>query len=403
VGLRARYGGWRVVGQFFLDACGLAALLLFLNFLLSLWGTLFNFCTMVRSPEERAHAVEVIITSGSPSAARRILRREWGRRGLPTVRTLARWVREFREGSTPGAPHRQPRPLRTPEDTLRRIRAAVSRHPHWSVRRVAARCRARPTTVWRYLRRQLGLFPFKLQLTQKRKRGDKVKRQRFCRWLLEKWDAPRFRSAILFSDEAHFYLSGQVNKQNCRVWGRENPQALVESDPHAPHITVWCGLTSRGILGPYLFQARGRTVTVTGARYRAMLEKKLVPELARQRISLSRLWFQQDGASPHTTRGVLTYLGEVFPGKVISKGGDVPWPPRSPDLSPLDFFLWGHLKAQVYATPVKSLGQLRRRLGVAIRSTLPSAIRAALDQVPTRARLCLRRRGRDLEGVLPHH
>ena len=177
----------------------------------------------------------------------------------------------------------------------------------------------------------------------------------------------------------------------------------MESDPHAPHITVWCGLTTRGILGPYLFQARDRAVTVTGARYQAMLGNKLFPELARQRIPRSRLWFHQDGAAPHTTRGVLAYLGEMFPGKVVSKGGDVLWPPRSPDLSPLDFFLWGHLKAQVYATPLTSLRQLQRRLQAAIRSTPLSAVRAALAQVPLRARLCLRRRGADLEGVLPHH
>ena len=144
-------------------------------------------------------------------------------------------------------------------------------------------------------------------------------------------------------------------------------------------------------------------MTVTGARYQEMLEWKLVPQLARQRIPLSRPWFQQDGAAPHTTHGVLAYLGEVFPGKVVSKGGDVMWPPRSPDLSPLDFFLWGHLKAQVYATPLKSLGKLQRRLRVAIRSIPLSSVRAAMDQVPTRARLYLRRRGKDLEGVLPRH
>ena len=185
------------------------------------------------------------------------------------------------------------------------------------------------------------------------------------------------------------------------MWGRENPGTLVELDQQSPHLTVWCGLTTQGIVGPYLFKARGRTVTVTGARYRAMLEGKLVPELARQRIPMSRLWFQQDGATPHTTRGVLDYLGEVFPGKVVSKGGKVPWPPRSPDLTPLDFILWGSLKAQVYATPARTLAQLRRRLRLAIRSAPLSSVRAALSQVPTQTRLCLRRRGGHLEGVLP--
>ena len=106
---------------------------------------------------------------------------------------------------------------------------------------------------------------------------------------------------------------------------------------------MWCGLFSRRIIGPYFFQsgrgARSVVQTVTGVRYRAMLESFVLPELRRQHYPISRLWFQQDGATPHTTRGVLAFLAGAFPGKVISKKGDVPWPPRSPDLSPLDFFL----------------------------------------------------------------
>ena len=80
------------------------------------------------------------------------------------------------------------------------------------------------------------LFPYKLQLSQRLKRGDKAKRQRFCRWLLGRWGSPRFRQSLLFSDEATFYLNGTVNEQNCRVWGRENPHALVERDIQAPHL-----------------------------------------------------------------------------------------------------------------------------------------------------------------------
>ena len=191
------------------------------------------------------------------------------------------------------------------------------------------------------------------------------------------------------------------------MWGLENPHTLVESEQHPQYVTVWCGLTSRGIIGPHFFQTRGRAggvvQTVTAARYQSMLEKVLVPKLERQHIQTSGLWFQQDGATPHTSRGVLSYLQEVFPGKVISKGGDVPWPPRSPDLSPLDFFLWGHLKATVYGTPVRSLRELRQRLRTAVRHVPQRALRAALDQLPHRCRWCLRRRGAHMETLLTHN
>jgi len=85
---------------------------------------------------------------------------------------------------------------------------------------------------------------------------------------------------------------------------------------------------------------------------------------------------------------------------VVSKGGDVPWPPRSPDLSPLDFFLWGHLKAIVYASPPRSLRQLRQSLVTVIHNVSLDTIQAAMNQMAIRSRLCLRRRGRQVEATL---
>jgi len=60
------------------------------------------------------------------------------------------------------------------------------------------------------------------------------------------------------------------------------------------------------------------------------------------------LWFQQDGATAHTAVISIAALRRLFPQRVISRFGDVPWPPRSPDLSASDF-LWGYLKSKVYS------------------------------------------------------
>ncbi|GFV46904.1 DUF4817 domain-containing protein [Trichonephila clavipes] len=53
---------------------------------------------------------------------------------------------------------------------------------------------------------------------------------------------------ILFSDEAHFWLNGYVNKQNCRIWSEANPQVYVETPLHPEKLTVWCALWAGGIL-----------------------------------------------------------------------------------------------------------------------------------------------------------
>ncbi|GFU13472.1 hypothetical protein TNCV_937811 [Trichonephila clavipes] len=57
-----------------------------------------------------------------------------------------------------------------------------------------------------------------------------------------------FHKRILFSDEAHFWLNGYVNKQNCRIWREANPQVYVETPLHPEKLTVWCALWAGGPL-----------------------------------------------------------------------------------------------------------------------------------------------------------
>ncbi|GFU18073.1 uncharacterized protein TNCV_1446321 [Trichonephila clavipes] len=67
---------------------------------------------------------------------------------------------------------------------------------------------------------------------------------------------------ILFSDEAHFWLNGYVNKQNCHIWSEANPQVYVETPLHPERLTVWCALWAGGIIGPYFFKNdEGHNVT----------------------------------------------------------------------------------------------------------------------------------------------
>ena len=60
------------------------------------------------------------------------------------------------------------------------------------------------------------------------------------------------------------------------------------------------------------------------------------------------IWFQQDDATCYTANKTIQLLHETFPGRVLSRFGDRNWPPRSCDLTPLNFFLWGYLKSKVY-------------------------------------------------------
>ncbi|GFV24503.1 DUF4817 domain-containing protein [Trichonephila clavipes] len=79
--------------------------------------------------------------------------------------------------------------------------------------------------------------------------NDHQARRRFVEWAQNDIAVvPDFHKRILFSDEAHFWLNGYVNKQNCRIWSEANPQVYVETPLHSEKLTVWCALWAGRIL-----------------------------------------------------------------------------------------------------------------------------------------------------------
>ncbi|GFY01769.1 hypothetical protein TNCV_1467611 [Trichonephila clavipes] len=79
--------------------------------------------------------------------------------------------------------------------------------------------------------------------------NDHQARRRFVKWAKNEIAVvPDFHKRILFSDEAHFWLNGYINKQNCRIWSEANPQVYVKTPLHPEKLTVWCALWAGGIL-----------------------------------------------------------------------------------------------------------------------------------------------------------
>ncbi|GFT55832.1 putative DD41D transposase [Trichonephila clavipes] len=108
------------------------------------------------------------------------------------------------------------------------------------------------------------------------------------------------------ADEVHFWLNGYVNKQNCRIWSEANPQVYVETPLHPEKLTVWWALWAGAVVP---------------TRFRNMSHSSATIDL----------------------------LKDTFGDHLISRFGPVNWTPRSCDLIPLDYFLWGYVKSLVYA------------------------------------------------------
>ena len=99
----------------------------------------------------------------------------------------------------------------------------------------------------------------------------------------------------------------------------------------------------------------GSCVNVTSDVYREQVIDRFVADVQTfcyvKDIPYEEQVFQQDGAIPHTGRGNLQYIEDVLPGELISRLSDYPYPQRSPDLTPLDAFLWGLLRIDASGTP----------------------------------------------------
>ncbi|GFV19759.1 uncharacterized protein TNCV_479851 [Trichonephila clavipes] len=92
-------------------------------------------------------------------------------------------------------------------------------------------------------------------------------------------------------------------------------------------------------------------------------------------LQSQELWFQQDGATCHTARATNDLLKDTFGDRLISRVGPVNWPPRSCDLTPLDYFLWGYVKSMVYADKPQTLDHLEDNIRRVIADIRPQILK----------------------------
>ena len=154
-----------------------------------------------------------------------------------------------------------------------------------------------------------------------------------------------------------------------------------------------------GIWGPYFFEENNVTVTVNSNRYCDMLETFLRPKLNMPH-DMDNVWFQQDGATAHTSRRAMGILREMLPGHLILLRGDIGWPARSPDLNPCDFFLWGYLKSKVYSNRPQSIEELKDAIRQEIASIPHEMIHRVIDNFRERLRQCVDNNGSHLTDLI---
>lgn len=277
----------------------------------------------------------------------------------------------------------------------------VNMDPTLSTRQLPLVCGISRTSIRRILKKH-KFHPYKIHLVHQLNEDDYDRRLEFCEIMSERIiNNPDLVFNICFSDECSFFLNGTVNRHNCRYWSDENPHLFHEvHTQHPEKLNVWVGIYGDCLIGPFFLPGN-----LNGEVYLQLLEDAIDPALTEtvennNNYNVNDLTFQQDGAPPHYALAVREYLNRTYPDRWIGRRGPIEWPARSPDLTPLDFFLWGHLKSKIYKTQPQSLNDLRQRIIDECRAITPEMLHNVRERFEQNLYYCMDAGGQQFQHLL---
>lgn len=278
------------------------------------------------------------------------------------------------------------RPRNHPQDE--RILNHFRLNPKSSLRSFDVR---RKSSASRCLKRN-GIKPFKPRFLHTLQPGDDERRMEYCLTMQAKfYEDNGIFGKILFTDEATFSTNGTVSSQNIRFWSEDNPHWVINcKSQYSARINVWCGVLKDRIIGPFFFNT-----TLNGVRFLEFLQHDFWDAIHGLPLEYrENLYVQLDGAPIHNFGPVRGWLNENFENKWIGRNSPfVAWPPRAPDLTPLDFYLWGTIKNKVYKTRPASLQALKDRIRNACAEISRQEIRKVCLRVRKIYEKCIRNYG----------
>lgn len=337
--------------------------------------------------KKRIFLVKKFYQFGSIAVVQRAFRTEYKNELAPSQSVINNIVSTFEKTGSVG--HATPKPRESNakrEDAKTRLKVMFSEDTSLSSRKAASAIGVSQSLILSILHDDLHLKPYKIQEWHKLEFHDYDKRVIFAQWFLSLHSATKF--SLICSDEAYFYLTLPINKQNCRNWLQERPIDGIEVPLNDEKVLVWCALSSEGIIGPYFFEE-----TVNQHNYLKMLQSYFWRRHV-QTPNYTKYYFQQDGATPHTANIVQDWLSDKFSKKFVDKRK---WPPRSPDLNPCDYFLWGYLKEVAYNPLPKTIDDLKANIAREIKKISKETLKNTFLNFEKRCHLIISAQGGHIE------
>lgn len=337
---------------------------------------------------------------GNGREAKRIYEERFPTRRQPNRHTFETTFRRLRE--TGNLNRREPgvtRQRNVADDE--RVLEAFNEDPTASIRTVAATLNLSAWKVWSVLHVN-GMHPFHFTPVQGLEENDYQRRVQFCRLLLHMdVDNCDFLKSILWTDESKFTREGIVNFHNLHHWapkGQNPRKKRAVTFQRKFSVNVWAGLIGNTIVGPHYLPDN-----LNGDNYLNFLINDL-PELMGGVPNIENeepVVFQQDGCPAHWTLTVREHLDNSFPNAWIGRNGPIPWPARSPDLTPLDFYIWGRAKALVYTEIIDTREQLIEKIDNAfVKMKQEIRLNQTTTEIRKRCYACIRNNGHQFEQDL---
>lgn len=279
-----------------------------------------------------------------------------------------------------------------------------------SIRGLAKKLEMNYTSLWKIVRKDLKLYPYKFQKAQELTNAHKIRRKLLCLKMLDVISGdPDFFKRIIFSDETAVLAVPPANCQNERVLSESQQHHYRATRRHPLRVNAICAVNFHlGVIGPYYF---ADDTPIDGEKYKEMLRVNILPALiskmpvrdTRSRpdaraahLSKNFVW-QQDNAPVHTMHDNIEFVSDHFE-RVISKRCFLEWPPNSPDLSPLDYWLWGDIKRA--CKPMNSRDDMRTQFSAITSDQTLEKVQRAINQFPLRLKLCIQQEGDRFESIL---
>ena len=256
-----------------------------------------------------------------------------------------------------------------------------------------------PEATIRRILRKIGFFPYKMSLAQVLTEAQKQARLKFCQWLLEQPDEIIFQ--IIFRDEKWFQLNQHPNRQNVRFWAPsmpDNEDILLDIKSQSVKKIMAFVIVVDGQCVLYWHEEEGKPVPVNTDRY-LLAVSEVLSELPLGPLK-TRYWWQQDGASCHTSKKSMAKLREIFGERIISRFANVTWPAHSPDLNPLDFSFWGQAMSKVWEAKPQTINELKVVVENFFSNLSKDYTNKCVFNIKKRAQLCINQNGGHFEHLL---